>query len=59
MGAAGIWLIPALGDLGPPCALFRWRSEISPESGNVECAIPGHLARIATRSRSHGGAARG
>jgi hypothetical protein len=54
MGAAGIWLIPALGDLGPPCALFRWGGEISPESGNVECAIPGHLARIATGSRSLG-----
>ena len=57
MGAAGIWLIPTFGDLGP-CTLFRPRGEISPKSGNVECAISGHLVRIATSSRSHDGAAR-
>jgi hypothetical protein len=50
MGAAGIWLIPTFGDLGP-CTSFPPRDEISPESGNVECEIPGHLARIAMGSR--------
>ena len=36
MGAAGIWLIPTFGDLGP-CTLFRPRGEISPEIG--ECGM--------------------